>query len=134
MSYIDDIHRIGNLTINDIIKVSNKYVPNPYKLEPWKYMDGQGRTLGRGTAVLETDEQCCAYMSAYGPMHRHKLMRALDEKEFPYSDLTDGIEIYDWGCGQGIGTMAVIEELRQHNMLGNLHKIVLEEPSDVCKR
>lgn len=32
MSYIDDIHRIGNLTINDIIKVSNKYVPNPYKL------------------------------------------------------------------------------------------------------
>lgn len=48
MSYIDDIHRIGNLTINDIIKVSNKYVPNPYKLEPWKYMDGQGRTLGRG--------------------------------------------------------------------------------------
>lgn len=133
MSYIDDIHRIGNLTINDIIKVSNKYVPNPYKLEPWKYMDGQGRTLGRGTAVLETDEQCCAYMSAYGPMHRHKLMRALDEKEFPYSDLTDGIEIYDWGCGQGIGTMAVIEELRQHNMLGNLHKIVLEEPSDVAR-
>ena len=131
MSYIDDIHRIDNLTINEIIRISNKYVPNRYKLEPWRYMDGQGRTLEHGTAVLETEEQCCAYMSAYGPMHRHKLMRALDEKEFPYSDLTGGIEIYDWGCGQGIGTMAVIEKLRQHNMLRKLCKVVLEEPSNV---
>ena len=45
MSYIDDIHRIDNLTINEIIRISNKYVPNRYKLEPWRYMDGQGRTL-----------------------------------------------------------------------------------------
>lgn len=133
MSYIDDIYKIDNLTINEIIRVSNKYVPNRYKLEPWKYMDGQGRTLERGTAVLETEELCCAYMSAYGPMHRHKLMRALDEREFPYSELSDGIEIYDWGCGQGIGTMAVIEKLRQYNMLRRLHKIVLEEPSDVAR-
>lgn len=133
MSYIDDIHRIDNLTINEIIRISNKYVPNRYKLEPWRYMDGQGRTLEHGTVVLETEEQCCAYMSAYGPMHRHKLMRALDEKEFPYSDLTGGIEIYDWGCGQGIGTMAVIEKLRQHNMLRKLCKVVLEEPSNVAR-
>ena len=133
MSYIDDIHRIDNLTINEIIRISNKYVPNRYKLEPWRYMDGQGRTLEHGTAVLETEEQCCAYMSAYGPMHRHKLMRALDEKEFPYSYLTGGIEIYDWGCGQGIGTMAVIEKLRQHNMLRKLCKVVLEEPSNVAR-
>ena len=133
MSYIDDIHRIDNLTINEIIRISNKYVPNRYKLEPWRYMDGQGRTLEHGTAVLETEEQCCAYMSAYGPMHRHKLMRALDEKEFPYSDLTGGLEIYDWGCGQGIGTMAVIEKFRQHGMLGKLRKVVLEEPSDVAR-
>lgn len=133
MSYIDDIHSIDNLTINEIIRISNKYVPNRYKLEPWKYKDGQGRMLEHGTAVLETEEQCCAYMSAYGPMHRHKLMRALDEKEFPYSDLTGGIEIYDWGCGQGIGTMAVIEKFRQHGMLDKLRKVVLEEPSDVAR-
>ena len=62
-------------------------------------MDDQGHSLERGTAVLETEEQCCAYMSAYGPMHRHKLMRALDEKEFPYSDLTGGIEIYGMWSG-----------------------------------
>lgn len=133
MSYADDIQKQYHLSINEIIRISRNYVPDRFKSCPWHYTDGQGRGLNHGTAVLETEEQCCAYMSAYGPMHHHKLMRALDEKEFPYSDLTDGVEIYDWGCGQGIGTMAVIEKLRQHNMLGKLRKVVLEEPSDVAK-
>lgn len=133
MSYVDDIQKVGHLTINEIIKISNLYVPDIFKSCPWKYIDSQGRTLNHGTAVLETEEQCCAYMSAYGPMHRHKLMRALDENEFPYSELAGGIEIYDWGCGQGIGTMAVVEKLRQHGMLKKIRKVVLEEPSDVAR-
>lgn len=133
MSYADDIQKQYHMSINEIIRISRNYVPDRFKSCPWHYTDGQGRGLNHGTAVLETEEQCCAYMSAYGPMHHHKLMRALDEKEFPYSDLTDGVEIYDWGCGQGIGTMAVIEKLRQHNMLGKLRKVVLEEPSDVAR-
>lgn len=133
MSYADDIQKQYHLSINEIIRISRSYVSDRFKSCPWCYTDGQGRELNHGTAVLETEEQCCAYMSAYGPMHRHKLMRALDENEFPYSDLTDGVEIYDWGCGQGIGTMAVIEKLRQHNMLGKLRKVVLEESSDVAR-
>ena len=133
MSYVDDIQKVGHLTINEIIRISNLYVPDVFKSCPYKYRDSQGRTLNHGTAVLETEEQCCVYMSAYGPMHHHKLMRALDEHEFPYSDLSDGVEIYDWGCGQAIGTMAVIEKLRQHGMLGKLRKVVLEEPSDIAR-
>lgn len=133
MSYADDIQKQYHLSFNGIVGISRSYVPDRFKSCPWHYTDGQGRGLNHGTAVLETEEQCCAYMSAYGPMHHHKLMRALDEKEFPYSDLTDGVEIYDWGCGQGIGTIAVIEKLRQHNMLGKLRKVVLEEPSDVAR-
>ena len=133
MSYAYDIQKQYHLSFNGIVGISRNYVPDRFKSCPWCYTDGQGRGLNHGTAVLETEEQCCAYMSAYGPMHHHKLMRALDEKEFPYSDLTDGVEIYDWGCGQGIGTMAVIEKLRQHNMLGKLRKVVLEDPSDVAR-
>jgi ATP-dependent DNA helicase RecQ len=134
MSYINDIQRINDLSINDIIRVSSSYIPEAYKFCPWAYRDNEGRTLKRGTAVLETEEQCCAYMAAYGPMHRHKLFRALDEKEFPYRALGNGVEIYDWGCGQGIGTMAVIEKLRQHNLLAKLKKITLEEPSEVARQ
>lgn len=134
---IDDYYRqicsLKNLTIDDVVSVSRNFVPVSFRNRAWDYRDNFGRTLEHGTAVLKTEEQCCAYMSAYGPMHRHKLMRALDENEFPYSDLASGIEIYDWGCGQGIGTMAVVEKLRQHGMLRKLCKVVLEEPSDVAR-
>lgn len=134
MGYINDIQRINNLSISDIIRVSLNYVPVAFKSCPWLYRDSKGRTLGHGTAVLETEEQCCAYMAAYGPMHRHKLQRALDENEFPYRSLSNGVEIYDWGCGQGIGTVAVIERLRQQGTLSKLKKITLEEPSNVARQ
>ena len=134
MSYITDIQKISDLTINDIIKVSLRYVPDSFKSCPWAYRDSEGRTLEHGTAVLETEEQCCAYMAAYGPMHRHKLIRALDENEFPYKNLNNGVEIYDWGCGQGIGTVAIIEKLRQFGWLSKLKKVTLEEPSNVARQ
>ena len=134
MSYINDIQSINGLSINDIIKVSTRYVPTAFKSCPWAYRDSEGRTLEHGTAVLETEEQCCAYMAAYGPMHRHKLLRALDENEFPYSALSNGVEIFDWGCGQGIGTVAVIEKLRQQGILSSLKKITLEEPSSIARQ
>ena len=134
MSYINDIQRINDLSISDIIRVSSSYVPVAFKSCPWAYRDSEGRTLEHGTAVLETEEQCCAYMAAYGPMHRHKLQRALDENEFPYRALSNGVEIYDWGCGQGIGTVAVIERLREQGTLSKLKKITLEEPSDVARQ
>lgn len=134
MSYITDIQKIRDLTINDIIKVSLRYVPDPFKSCPWAYRDSEGRTLEHGTAVLETEEQCCAYMAAYGPMHRHKLIRSLDENEFPYKNLNNGVEIYDWGCGQGIGTVVIIEKLRQFGWLSKLKKVTLEEPSNVARQ
>lgn len=134
MSYINDVQRINDLSISDIIRVSSSYVPVAFKSCPWAYRDSEGRTLEHGTAVLETEEQCCAYMAAYGSMHRHKLQRALDENEFPYIALSNGVEIYDWGCGQGIGTVAVIERLREQGTLSKLKKITLEEPSDVARQ
>lgn len=133
MSYINDIQNRRNLTINDIIQISCNYIPDRYKSCAYIYQDGKGHTLNHGKAVLETEEQCCAYMVAYGPMHRHKLIRALEDSEFPYSALTNGFEIYDWGCGQGIGTIAVIEKLREHNILNKLHRVTLEEPSEVAR-
>lgn len=133
MSYIEDIKSANSLSIKDIIRISIEYVPSAYRFCAYRYQDSCGRGLEHGTAVLETEEQCCAYMAAYGPMHLHKLMRALEEQEFPYNELSSGIEIYDWGCGQGIGTLAVIDKLREHNLLDRLRKVTLEEPSDVAR-
>lgn len=61
-------------------------------------------------------------------------MRALDKDDFPYKSIKGNIEIYDWGCGQGIGTVALVEKLRQNNLLQKLQKVTLEEPSTVARQ
>lgn len=131
MSYTSDIQQIQNLTINDIITVAETYLPQPWKgSNAWRYCDSSGRTLEHGTAILDTDELCNAYMVAYGRMHYYKIKRALQENEFPFSDLNNGFEIYDWGCGQGLGTVSLIECLRDKGLITRLQHIYLEEPSD----
>ena len=131
--YNKDIFEGESITINGIIETCKKYLPEEFKTCPWTYHDTQGRNLNHGTAVLETDEQCCAYMVAYGPMHQHKLMYAFKEKDFPYELLSNGFEIYDWGCGQGIGTIALLDVLRPKGLVRNLSKVTLEEPSKVAR-
>ena len=133
MSYTSDIQQIRNLTINDIISTAVKYLPTRWRERPWAFCDEQGRHLNRGTAILETEEQCLAYLAAYGKMHDHKLRRALDDREFPFHYLRDGFEIYDWGCGQGLGTIVLVECLREKGLLNHLKRVYLEEPSDMAR-
>lgn len=133
MSYTSDIQQIRNLTINDIVSTAVRYLPTRWRERPWAFSDEQGRNLNHGTAILETEEQCLAYLAAYGKMHDHKLRRALDDREFPFHYLRDGFEIYDWGCGQGLGTMVLVECLRGKGLLNHLKRVYLEEPSDMAR-
>ena len=136
LTYNDAILHIPYLTISDIISIATLQLPSRYKTCPWKYCDQKGRTLEHGTAILETEELCSAYLAAYGKMHCKKLYFALDKTKekgnFPYCELRNGVELFDWGCGQGLGSMAVIENLRKEGLLSCLKKITLEEPSDAA--
>ena len=135
--YQDKIKKYTPLTIEDIIQTAKAEIPQRFRANPWEYCDAAGRCLEHGKAVLETEEQCSAYMAAYGKMHRHKLDYALDKAQdkgnFPYDTIRDGVEIFDWGCGQGIGSLAIIEHLRNEGLLSCLKKITLEEPSNVAR-
>lgn len=134
MSYISDIQQVQNLTIKDIVRIAERYIPFKWRNNnAWAYFDDSGRTLNHGVAILETEEQCNAYLVAYGNMHYNKLKRAFDEYEFPFNLLNDGFEIYDWGCGQGIGTVSLIECLRHKGKLKKLKRITLEEPSEIAR-
>lgn len=135
--YQDEIGKYTPLTIENIIHTAEADIPQRFRSMPWTYCDAAGRSLKRGTAILETEELCSAYMAAYGRMHRHKLYYALDKARdkgnFPYNEVRNGVEVFDWGCGQGIGSLAVIENLRREGLLSCLKKITLEEPSDIAR-
>ena len=74
MGYIDDITKIYPLSIDDIIQVSCKFVPQNYKSSPWNYPG-----MDHGTACLSNEEQLCCYMAAYGAMHKGKLNKILSD-------------------------------------------------------
>lgn len=62
----------------------------------------------RGVKILETEDELLAYMRRFGNMHKAKLDSAF---EFLIGHLNTKFTIYDWGCGQGIASMALLEKI-----------------------
>lgn len=127
MSYIEKLKTIEELTFNSIIELNIDLVPPQYRSCPWLYPG-----LDHGTAVLTTEEQCSAYISAYGSMHQSKINEVLGEINSADFLNTD-IQIIDWGCGQGLATICLFDFFNRHNVnLDLIKKVVLIEPSDIA--
>lgn len=84
-------------------------------------------SLQRGVAVLTEEKQMWAYMHSYGNMHYAKMFSAIDESNMLADVCEDNIEVYDWGCGQGLASF-IFQEM--HHI--NNSKVVLIEPSEIC--
>ena len=125
MSYIEDIQSFSPLSLNELIKTAKKYVPKEYKRMPWAYPG-----LDHGVAILDNEEQLCCYLAAYGEMHKGKLGCAFGK--FPFDKIDRNIEIIDWGCGQGLASLYMIDGLRYNNKINRLQKVTLIEPSSAA--
>lgn len=128
MRYIEQLYNIQNPSFNSIIELNASLVPLQYRSRPWQYPG-----LNHGSAVLTTEEQCNAYIAAYGNMHQGKINEVLDEikiNDFANTDL----QIIDWGCGQGLATICLFDFFNKHNLsLDLVKKVVLIEPSEVAR-
>ena len=87
------------------------------------------QALQSGTALLDTDEQCCAYLAAYGDMHRLKLDSAFEALFANMGELPAGIEVVDWGCGQGMASGVLLDYIRQHGIGMTIRRFTLIEPA-----
>ena len=89
------------------------------------------RSLGRGVAILEQEEQLFSYMKSYGLMHKAKLLSAFSN--FPFNEIRDkNIEIYDWSCGQGLASIVLLEYLMDNNIVLKTNRVTLIEPSEIA--
>ena len=122
-AYKNKIQNLATVNIDNIISVANSCVPSQYQSCPWVPTD-------HGRKILKEEWELDCYMAAYGEMHKHKLLDAF--QHFPFSELDDDFEIYDWACGQGIASICLYEELSKHKTVGRLKNITLIEPSDVA--
>lgn len=83
----------------------------------------------RGTKILDNEEDLIYYLAAYGKHHHVKLMDAFNDIDI---FANQNICIIDWGCGQGLGSLAFIEKLIKKNKLYLLKEIKLIEPSELA--
>lgn len=94
--------------------------------------------LKRGTACLNGDKELRQYIYSLGRMHIEKLkdcfQNLISPKYFKHS--FEKIEIFDWGCGQALGSIALIDQLKIYNQKHKfIDKITLIEPClDALKR
>jgi hypothetical protein len=95
-------------------------------------------SLNRGKAILQNEDQLSQYLCSFGKMHHKKLLDAYKELfkdlfENPKFDNSAQIEIIDYGCGQGIASFILLNELNNIEFaIQNISKITLIEPSKVA--
>lgn len=107
-----------------IVEQCYQKLPPHLKDRPWEATD-------HGTKVPKTEDELNAYLAAYGEIHIVKCRAAL--QNLPTLDFEMyGYEIFDWGCGQGIASLVVIDYLSERQLLGRLQRITLIEPSEAA--
>lgn len=119
----NEIIQIQPLTIDAIIKKAQNLVPLHLQACPWSILD-------HGRKLLSTEDELNCYLAAYGETHEKKVFKAIED--LPYHEFEDAIEVFDWGCGQGLASLCLIEKIREQKKQHLLCNITLIEPSQVA--
>ena len=127
MAYKDDISAIRNLSFSSIRRIAQDYILSLSEQERNDLYD----SLKRGVELLDSDAQMKCYLYSFGKMHQAKIYRALSCIS-PSTYTSDGFDIVDWGCGQGLATICFFDYLREHNIENKVQKITLIEPSSAA--
>ena len=122
-SYIQSINQLKQPSFANIRTVASDSIAHLSRTKKDKIW----AELNRGVALLNTHEQMCQYLFAYGNMHQAKLQDAF--KQLPKNLFTNNFEIVDWGCGQGLGTINLFDYLNKHGLTNKVKRITLIEPS-----
>lgn len=100
---------------------------NFVKRIPEKEKDNIYLQLKRGISILNTNEQLHYYNVAFGNLHKKKLDIAY--KSISKYLNSKKIEIIDYGCGQALATVMLIDFCKSQKIELDITKVILIEPS-----
>ena len=103
---------------------ARSFLPKDHMEQDKLYQD-----LKRGKDILDDEMHLNMYLKSFGKMHKAKLDAAFDCLPDISSIFSEGIEIYDWGCGQGTASICLLDFLRSKNIAHNIIAINLIDPS-----
>lgn len=125
-NFIQKVSNLSPLNFSNIRKLANEELNHLSKIEKDQLWD----KLDRGVALLDTHELLCQYLFSFGNMHQAKLLDAF--KYLPKNLIQQPFEVIDWGCGQAMGTINLLDFLQINSSISNVKKVTLIEPSEMA--
>ncbi len=120
--FIQDLNQLEAVTFQDIVKAAGRH--KDYNA----YTD-------RGKKILETPGECNRYIERFFQMHYFKIIDSIS-KLFSYDKIHEysgkGIILYDWACGQGLGSWLFLNQLAERRLKIKVAEIILIEPSAIA--
>jgi len=122
MSYEEQIQTLPRpITLTALSQLSRSRLSERDRYTPWL------KAREKDNQYIYTEEEACdAYMASYTIWHAAKLGDAFTN--LPRS-LRGKINVIDFACGQGIGTLYLYEFIEKNNLPITINKIILIEPS-----
>lgn len=122
--FIDRFKQYGDYSLRGMRKTAISMLPSDRS-----ELNALYEELNRGREVLENEDLLNMYLYSYGKMHKFKLVKAI-LRLFEHVDFNnEEIEIYDWGCGQGIATMCFLDCLNYFEIKPDVKGIFLIDQS-----
>lgn len=122
----------SDIRFRDIIRFAEQFVPEEYYgTEAWKYFHREGFSDDRGRRPITEDAAIMCYLVAYGQMHQSKLKIAFNAMRGKVR-LPSRINIVDWGCGQGLATLVLLDYLKETGYECLVDNVILIEPSSLA--
>lgn len=118
------LYALKKPTFEKIRKISSDYISGIGNPDELYYQ------LNRGTKIIDNTNLLYKYMQSFGSKHKVKLYDA-------YEQIFENIQgkkinIIDWGCGQALATMLLLDFVREKNINLDIENITLIEPSQLA--
>ena len=124
-NYAFVIDESKKLTFDSIRKYSTEF----FRMLPNDIQDRLYHEILHGACELDSEPKLNAYMYALGKMHNAKLQHAYDHLSENFLKEKQ-IDITDYACGQGMGTICYADFLKRKHIKQNIRRIILIEPSE----
>jgi len=122
--YSKKLRTINNLTFRKIQNISFNYIR---KIEDSNSLHYK---LNRGMTIIDDKTLLYKYIQSYSKMHKAKLYSSFDTVIHQLNNQT--INIIDWGCGQALATILLIDYIKEKKLNINISNTTLIEPSQLA--
>lgn len=113
----------GDISFIGMRNTAKSLLPNDRTILNKLYDD-----LERGKGILDDDDHLNMYLRSFGKMHKAKLDEAFNRMSMA-DVFKEEVEIFDWGCGQGVATICLLDFLKEKQIEAKIKQICLIEPS-----